>query len=556
MERCMLRHRSGSLAGQELELSEAADLVLGRDPEAAVRFDGQDDLVSRRHARIHADGPRRFAVTDLQSRNGTYVNRQRIAGTVVLAHGDVVQLGPGGPEVEFVLDPPPLAAGATRTAETAIVGPTVAAPAFVPPPVRPAVPAHARGVGRATIERLIGEAHGANRRRLYQIGGAAAAAVIVLAGAGWYGVTALQQRTSAAIAGVDKKIDDQKPTTMTAAQIAAKYAPSTVQVEFGWKLIFTPTGEQVYVQRVPQTDQRGRVVRDESGRPRLVPLYLRLPDGSMEPALTLDKGKNSENIVVGGASRGSGFVVGADGFILTNGHVAASWNHENFWRSLGPGILVDVQARKILGQIEQIPKWIPTASRLLGQRPVEGRNLAGRHDYLDVVFPHKNLRVPAKLSRESNNHDVALIKIDVTAPLTPIPLFDNFDAAALGSPIVVLGYPGLSENPVAISRSQDPLADKDRVSSVPDPTVTPGVISRVYHGTPAAGVNPADFASNGEHLQLTANPGGGNSGGPLFDDQGRAIGVFYAGVSGPEYGYAVPIRYAQELLGTGRTLTR
>src|SRR5258708_4131995 len=51
--------------------------VIGRGEEVAVRIDV--DGVSRRHARIVADGER-FTLEDLGSKNGTYLRHQRLEG--------------------------------------------------------------------------------------------------------------------------------------------------------------------------------------------------------------------------------------------------------------------------------------------------------------------------------------------------------------------------------------------------------------------------------------------------------------------------------------------
>src|ERR1035441_3375939 len=93
----------------------------GREASAHVRFDAdREDLVSRNHARIVRDpaDPNRFLLTALGSRNGTFINRQRIYAASRLQHGDRVQLGPSGPEFAFEMDPPP-AARPTRLAESA-----------------------------------------------------------------------------------------------------------------------------------------------------------------------------------------------------------------------------------------------------------------------------------------------------------------------------------------------------------------------------------------------------------------------------------------------------
>jgi phosphoserine phosphatase RsbU/P len=65
--------------------------VLGRDPDASVFVN--DVSVSRRHARasVHHD----IAVMeDLQSRNGTFLNGQRLDAATELRDGDLIGLGP------------------------------------------------------------------------------------------------------------------------------------------------------------------------------------------------------------------------------------------------------------------------------------------------------------------------------------------------------------------------------------------------------------------------------------------------------------------------------
>ncbi|QUV80215.1 FHA domain-containing protein [Chloracidobacterium thermophilum] len=118
----VLRHVSGSRVNQieEFPLAHLNELEIGRDAACRVRYDpDRDDLVGRHHAKISIEGGEHpvFTLKDLGSRNGTYVNRQRIAAPVRLYPGDVVQLGPGGPEFIFDLEPrPPEAPRPTRIA--------------------------------------------------------------------------------------------------------------------------------------------------------------------------------------------------------------------------------------------------------------------------------------------------------------------------------------------------------------------------------------------------------------------------------------------------------
>jgi DNA-binding winged helix-turn-helix (wHTH) protein len=65
--------------------------VLGRDPDAAVWIDSAH--VSRHHARlvVSAAGA---SIEDLGSKNGTFVNRLRVAGVQRLSDRDEIDLGP------------------------------------------------------------------------------------------------------------------------------------------------------------------------------------------------------------------------------------------------------------------------------------------------------------------------------------------------------------------------------------------------------------------------------------------------------------------------------
>lgn len=105
MTNIMFRHISGSRATQVdvVPLGAHRELILGRAPSAAVRFDPVHDRdVGRHHARISwSDAkPVIFEIADLKSRNGTYVNGRLITAPMRLNPGDLIQLGGHGPEVE------------------------------------------------------------------------------------------------------------------------------------------------------------------------------------------------------------------------------------------------------------------------------------------------------------------------------------------------------------------------------------------------------------------------------------------------------------------------
>jgi Trypsin-like peptidase domain/FHA domain len=114
---------SGARAGQT-ETFRKGYIGLGRHPLSDVRFDAERDLdVSSRHAAIvrKSEG---FILQDLGSRNGTFVNGQRVTGETLLQKGDVIGFGANGPALEFqvieVSDAPATAgAGAEPQAERA-----------------------------------------------------------------------------------------------------------------------------------------------------------------------------------------------------------------------------------------------------------------------------------------------------------------------------------------------------------------------------------------------------------------------------------------------------
>src|SRR5439155_19076584 len=125
-----LEIREGAAAGTTIEVGEGrftvgreegCDLVLADDPEA-----------SRRHAYLTALPDGRCEVGDLGSRNGTYVNGQRLSGPVALSGGEEVRIGQ---TVLAALAPEP--AGEATEMAPADAGATEIAP--VPPPIPPPV---------------------------------------------------------------------------------------------------------------------------------------------------------------------------------------------------------------------------------------------------------------------------------------------------------------------------------------------------------------------------------------------------------------------------------
>ena len=145
--KAIFTYLTGGRAGQAVVV-EKSYAMLGRAPQADVRFGPDHDLpVSGRHAAVvFRDGD--WILRDLASTNGTFVNGVRITGEHPLGDQDLIRLGDGGPMLRFgvMLDTwtPP-------TGSTAAPAPPEAEPAAGPEavPATTAVPKTPLSTARA-----------------------------------------------------------------------------------------------------------------------------------------------------------------------------------------------------------------------------------------------------------------------------------------------------------------------------------------------------------------------------------------------------------------------
>jgi serine protease Do len=561
MQNVVFRILTGARANQEVTyaLSDLkAPITVGRDPASRLNFEEADDAVSRHHASIERvpDSEADFTIKDLKSANGVLINGVKISESARLQHGDIIQFGRGGPEVSFKLDPPPANAmkatrvvadyvpKATREASAAELGATAAPTGDQPRPI-----------GRATVERMIGEEKSSSRRNLLNVG-AVAVALIVALGAWQYFANEQTRKEQAAQAGAlkkqkddaEKKASELLARTDVAARIKESYAKATVYVDVAWHLIHTSSGKQVIHE----------FVRPAQGADP-VPLYVRLQNGYLEPSLSLDPNSGR---AIGGTHTGSGFVVSPNGLIMTNRHVAAAWH--SIFELPFPGVVrsVDQQTgRAVYEKVEGLPsgqpRWVPARSQILGARGVADKTVNGRLDALFVVFPNSKLRVPAQPGTNSPEHDVSLIKIDALPNLTTVELRDNYDSIKSGDVVVSLGYPGVSAKSLYVTKSQDMFQKSADVAVVTDVSVNQGIVSKVVRGKLDGTNNESYVSTRGDVYELSINSAGpGNSGGPVFDVDGKVIGVYTGGsaVSGSAISWATPIRYGIELLDPTKTV--
>jgi serine protease Do len=582
--RIVIRHLSGSKVNQidQFDLAGLQEITLGRDPKSTVAYDvARDDAVSRRHAviRIKNDKELYFRLADLNSSNGTMLNGERIGGEVELLPEDIIELGSGGPRFTFDVQPRPASLpsrtrtmGAVDAAATRVVAATNAEAATAERNVVPET--QERGVattatmsstpgrtpvGKATILRMLSD----ERRSSRQVWIAALAAVLVLAiiGGGaiwWHGqsvTSQLQQQVAAEAARAEAIRTEaadalEKSIGLKPADIK-RLGDSTVYIQNQWQLYDRGSGRQIFQKMVKVGDD-------------ILPAIVRLEDGRLVRWLTLDSDRTSFYRPVGTDHTGSGFVINEQGFILTNKHVASSWGsvYEDFQNNnWNRGSVYTIRSdrhetMRNVDAVRNLNQWIPENGGYLFEaaraNPISNdeRDFYGRNDVLTVQFPGTRDEINATLLRASGEADVAEIKVDSTQSLNKLELAED-NTVQIGQKIVLLGYPGVSQETYGVQQSTEGGHVRDKVVYIPEPTVTEGVIAKLPTKTDHHDQNNGItmVGSTGDTYQLDIFAGPGHSGGPVIDSTGKVIAIMSMRRTNAEHvSFAVPVSYVRELL--------
>ncbi|QNI34247.1 trypsin-like peptidase domain-containing protein [Alloacidobacterium dinghuense] len=208
---------------------------------------------------------------------------------------------------------------------------------------------------------------------------------------------------------------------------------------------------------------------------------------------------------------GTGFLVARDGRLVTNHHVAEPWwSNENLKQLL------------------------------------DGGAVAYAVSYT-AYFPGTLQGIAAKLDRISPHADLATLKLQAPAPphTALVEFDDRSEASVAGDPVVLIGYPTGIEG--ILARGGDDVAQKV-VGNTQEMTQIVSQLAAQDLIRPTTTQGHIGDVLKGEIIYDAATTSGG-SGGPLFNRDGKVIGVNRAMLS--DFGgsnMAVPIRYADELV--------
>jgi DNA-binding response OmpR family regulator/S1-C subfamily serine protease len=232
-----------------------------------------------------------------------------------------------------------------------------------------------------------------------------------------------------------------------------------------------------------------------------------LQDSDGNPILTI--GGNGPEVKVD--IFGTGFPVGDSGRIVTNRHVAEPWwNNDELSQMATQGFLAEISS-------------------------------------IHAYFPGDPRAFAGEIQEISKVTDLATMRIDIQDLKRPVLSIDSGKGAAVtGEPVVLMGYAtGLAG---ILARTDESTAQQILTHSGGDVSQ---VLSELAHRDLIHPIITQGHIGDilPDKIVFDAQTTSGGSGGPLFNRQGKVIGVTYAilkGFGGSNFG--IPIRFSEPLL--------
>lgn len=232
-----------------------------------------------------------------------------------------------------------------------------------------------------------------------------------------------------------------------------------------------------------------------------------LQDSDGHPILTLEGNGPEVKLDV----FGTGFVAGPNGRVITNRHVAEPW-----WKN---DDLTDITSQGFEAEISVIRAYFPGDPRAFH----------------------------AEIQHISDAVDLASMRVDMQdLKRSSLSIDTGRGAAVTGAPIVLMGYAtGLA---AILARTDEDTAQRILTSNGGDVSQILAELARrnLIHPLITQG-HIGDVLP--DKIVFDAQTTSGGSGGPLFNQQGKVVGVTYAvlrGFGGSNFG--IPIRFSQPLL--------
>ena len=483
---------SGARAGQ-IDLLGMSYMTIGRHPASNLRCDAEQDLdVSARHATITFENGF-YILRDLDSTNGTFVNGSRLIEEHLLANEDVIQLGTKGPRIQFKM---------VRSSGAAPDGGTHV--------YRPSSDDEGGG-SRAVSDDEAPEADALQAIRTTSGNPYPAKAVMSKPRPN----TAVRVRVEverqtrhlrSALLGLGALM-----ILLVGAALWQRFASMRRMEQERQRLLGQVDSLMAEVSQVAATAQSLREVLDSS-QANARRLRAEIDSARRTPAELEGLRRQLEEALRQQRNLASAARLDAQAIAAANQDAVAL-------------IFVQFQdGRSYTGSAFAV-RSDPTGGLLLTNRHVLVDSAGNPPLKIGVAFNGSNQNFRAELLKLHSTADVALLRVLVNHGVPTVAgLADSTPGVRVGEPVAMIGYPLGLDLPMG----------GDFSSAGVQATLTLGTASRVIPSL----------------LQLDGYGAEGSSGSPVFNRDGKVVGIVYGGQSGSNgrIVLSVPIRFGEELL--------